>query len=196
MPEPRALTILLKQVRACRECEAHLPLGPRPTVQISASARILIIGQAPGSVVHESGVPWDDRSGDQLRAWLGVEREDFYDASKFALMPMGFCYPGKRDKGGDEPPRPECAPLWHEKLIARMPKIGLAVLTGQYAIARYLPDRPKTLGDTVKAWRDYTPDFLPTPHPSWRSINWMRKNPWFEQDVLPWLQSRVRKLLA
>ena len=165
-------------------------------MQISASSRILIIGQAPGSVVHESGVPWDDRSGDQLRSWLGVEREEFYDANKFALMPMGFCYPGKRDKGGDAPPRLECAPLWHDKLLAKMPNIGLTVLTGQYAVARYLPDRPKTLGATVAVWRDYIPDFLPTPHPSWRSINWMRKNPWFEEEVLPWLRSRVRKLLS
>ncbi|MEZ5992637.1 MAG: uracil-DNA glycosylase family protein [Planctomycetota bacterium] len=196
MPEPRALTALLKRVDACRECEAHLPLGPRPVVQVSSRARILIVGQAPGTAVHESGVPWNDRSGDQLRSWLGVTREQFYDPAMFALMPMGFCYPGKRDKGGDAPPRPECAPLWHAELLKHMPRVELTLLTGMYAQAHYLADtRKRTLVETVKAWREFTPEYLPTPHPSWRSTSWMRRNPWFEADVLPWLRKRVKTLL-
>ena len=194
MAEPRLLTALLKQVRACRECTARLPLGPRPVVQVGASARILIIGQAPGTAVHASGTPWNDKSGDQLRRWLGVDRDTFYDASKFALMPMGFCYPGKVENGGDAPPRPECAPLWHEKLLARMPNIELTLLTGMYAKQYYLPGR-KTLAATVMAWREHTPKVLPTPHPSWRSYIWMKRNSWFETDVLPWLQRRVSELL-
>ncbi|MCA8915624.1 MAG: uracil-DNA glycosylase family protein [Planctomycetes bacterium] len=196
MPEPKALTALLKRVEACRECEAHLPLGPRPVVQISAKARILIVGQAPGTAVHESGVPWDDKSGDQLRTWLSVSREQFYDPAKFALMPMGFCYPGRTAKGGDARPRPECAPLWHSQLSAQMPRVKLTLLTGMYAQAHYLAERrKKTLAETVKAWRDYAPEFLPTPHPSWRSISWMKRNPWFEEGVLPWLRRRVKTLL-
>jgi uracil-DNA glycosylase len=164
-------------------------------VQISSAARVLIVGQAPGSVVHETGIPWDDKSGDQLRDWMGVEKATFYDASKIALMPMGFCYPGKGSSGGDAPPRSECAPLWHDRLLKHLPNIKLTVLTGMYAQRYYLRDAGKTLIETVKNWREHTPRFLPLPHPSWRSRLFVAKNPWFEKDVLPWFRKRVRDLL-
>lgn len=196
MAEVRRLRTLLRDIDACRECEAHLPLGPRPVVRASVQSRILIIGQAPGTVVHETGIPWNDNSGDRLREWLGVDKDSFYDSNNFALMPMGFCYPGKIDKGGDAPPRPECAPLWHNRLLALMPNVELTLLTGMYAQKYYLAKtRKKTLTETVRAWRDYAPRFLPTPHPSWRSQNFIKRNPWFETEVLPWLRDRVRTLL-
>lgn len=197
MASVRRLNQLLKRVRACTECVDFLPLGPRPVVQASVGARVLIIGQAPGTAVHESGVPWDDKSGDRLREWLHMDRETFYDPDKVALIPMGFCYPGRKDKGGDNPPRPECAPLWHDKLLAQLPEIELTLLTGMYAQKYYLADRAKkTLTETVRAWRDYAPEYLPTPHPSWRSANFIKRNPWFETEVLPWLRGRVVDLLG
>ena len=191
------LDTLLGDVRACRVCAAHLPLGPRPVVRAAAGARLMIVGQAPGTKVHESGIPWDDPSGDRLRAWLDMDRDTFYDARRIAIIPTGFCYPGRSENGGDNPPRPECAPLWHPPLRAALPKIALTLLVGTYAQAFYLGGRRKrTMTETVKAWRAYLPEFLPTPHPSWRTTGWLKKNPWFEADVVPELRQRVRGVLG
>ncbi len=184
---------LLEDIRACRLCEAHLPLGPRPVLRAaSPEARVLIVGQAPGTRVHASGVPWDDASGKRLRGWMGVTAETFYDETQFAIVPMGFCYPG-RGKGGDNPPRPECAPLWHEKVCEHLPNIGLTLLIGAYAQAHYLGDRRKaTLGETVRAWQDYVDQgFLPLVHPSPRNQMWLRRNPWFEEEIVPYLRERI-----
>ena len=190
------LAELLGRVRACRHCEAHLPLGPRPVLRAGATARLMIVGQAPGTRVHESGVPWDDRSGDRLRDWLGLDKASFYDEARIAIVPMGFCYPGRNPRGGDEPPRPECAPLWHPPLLAALPGVELTLLVGLYAQARYLgPRRKATLTETVRAWRDYAPAYLPLPHPSWRNTAWLKKNPWFEVELLPELRGRVQALL-
>jgi len=193
-----ALDRLLSEVRACRICAEQLPLGPRPVVRMAKSARILVIGQAPGTRVHETGLPWNDASGDRLRDWLGLSVDDFYDPAKLAIMPMGFCYPGRFDRGGDLPPRPECAPTWHDALRQHLPDIGLTLLIGQYAQERYLgPRRAKTMTETVHHFHDFLPDgILPMPHPSWRNTAWMKKNPWFEADLLPVLQSRVHGLLT
>ncbi|WP_344962096.1 uracil-DNA glycosylase family protein [Oceanisphaera sediminis] len=185
---------LLPQVRACRLCEAHLPLGPRPVVQMAPQARIMIIGQAPGTRVHETGIPWNDPSGDTLRHWLQLSREQFYDPDVIAIMPMGFCYPG-RGKSGDLPPRPECAPTWHEPLLAALPHIRLTLLIGQYAQRYYLGNQYKTLTETVRHWRDFAPDRLPLPHPSPRNRRWLSQNPWFEQEELPALRARVHQVL-
>jgi len=190
------LPSLLSDVRGCTHCAEHLPLGPRPVVRISATARVLIVGQAPGTKVHESGIPWNDPSGDRLRGWLNVDRDTFYDESRVAIMPMGFCYPGVLPRGGDAPPRPECAPLWHDALLAMMPAVELTLLVGQYAQARYLGKRRgKTLTETVSRWEEYLPDYLPTPHPSWRTRHWAAKNPWFEAAILPALRDRVHGLI-
>ncbi|ESQ87438.1 hypothetical protein ABAC460_19115 [Asticcacaulis sp. AC460] len=186
---------LAQDIAACTVCAAHLPQGPRPVVRAGdPRARILIIGQAPGTKVHASGVPWDDASGTRLRQWLGVTADQFYDEARFAIMPMGFCYPG-RGKGGDNPPRPECAPLWHDRILQTLPEIRLTVLIGAYAQARYLGDRRKaTLGETVRAWRDYIGEgFLPLVHPSPRNGIWLRKNPWFEAEIVPHLRAEVAK---
>lgn len=191
-----SLSSLLRDARACTVCTAHLPLGPRPVLAAHAKARILVIGQAPGSRVHESGVPWDDPSGDRLRDWLGVDRSTFYDEQQIALVPMGFCYPGK-GRSGDLPPRPECAPLWHAPLLAHMPAVTLVVILSQYALDAYLGDTQKaTLTDTVRAFRDYGPRHLPLPHPSPRNNIWLAKNPWFLRDVIPELRRRVAAALA
>ena len=188
---------LLAEVRACRVCAAELPLGPRPVVRAQAGARVLIIGQAPGTKVHETGIPWNDASGDRLRGWLRLDRETFYDASRIAIVPMGLCYPGVLPRGGDKPPRPECAPLWHARILSVLANVGLTLLVGQYAQAGYLPKRRKrTLTETVAAWRDYLPEYLPTPHPSWRTTAWQRKNPWFDAELLPELRERVHRLVA
>ena len=187
----------LAQVRACRTCEAHLPLGPRPVVRMAPGARLLIIGQAPGTKVHESGVPWNDASGDRLREWLSIDRDVFYDPSKVAIMPMGFCYPGRDPRGGDNPPRPECAPQWHGPLRAQLPNIRLTLLIGTYAQKYHLGERVRrTMTETVAHWRDYLPDYLPTPHPSWRTTHWMKKNPWFERELVPELRRAVAGALA
>lgn len=189
------LKTILKNVRACTLCR-DLPLGPRPVLRASATAKLLIIGQAPGTKVHESGVPWNDRSGDRLREWLGVERDAFYDEARIAIMPMGFCYPGVDKSGGDLPPRPECAPLWQPQLLPLMKGVELTLLIGLYAQGRYLGARRKaTLTDTVKAWREYGPQFIPLPHPSWRNTAWLKKNPWFEKELLPFLSKNVAKTL-
>lgn len=186
---------LLEEVEACRICEAHLPLGPRPVVRARRGARIAIIGQAPGTKVHESGIPWDDASGDRLRDWLRMDKETFYDPARIAIVPMGFCYPGRLERGGDKPPRPECAPEWHEPIFARLPNIELTLLVGMYAQGYYLGDQAgKTLTATVANWRAYLPDRIPTPHPSWRTIGWQKKNPWFERELLPELRKRATAL--
>lgn len=196
MPPPDTLDTLLQDVRACRLCAEHLPLGPRPVVRAAPTARILIVGQAPGTRVHETGIPWNDPSGDRLRVWLDVDRDTFYDETRFAIIPMGFCYPGRLPRGGDCPPRPECAPTWHPRLRACLPHLKLTVLCGAYAHAYYLGDRTgKTLTQTTRNWKAFVPDFIPTPHPSPRNNRWLRKNPWFEEDVVPYLQERVRDLL-
>ena len=160
-------------------------------------AKLLLIGQAPGTRVHESGVPWNDPSGERLRDWLQMKPDDFYDESNIAIMPMGFCYPGADTKGGDKPPRPECAPEWHPPILAGLPNVELTILIGQYAQKRYLEGRrKKTLTETVRHWREYTPDFLPLPHPSWRNNVWVKKNPWFAEEVLPMLRERVAGLFG
>jgi uracil-DNA glycosylase len=195
MIQEAALAKLITEIRGCTVCAEHLPLGPRPILAAGAMARVAIVGQAPGTRVHESGVPWDDDSGDHLRSWLDIDRDTFLDAGNFAIIPMGFCYPGKK-KGGDAPPRPECAPLWHERLFAHLPRLSLTLLVGQYAQAFYLDRRRrKTLTETVRAFDEYLPDFFPLPHPSWRSRIWVKKNPWFESDALPVLRERVSALV-
>lgn len=179
---------LLAEVRACRLCEKHLPLGPRPTLRASPTARVLITGQAPGTKVHATGIPWNDASGDLLRQWLGCTREEFYDESRIAIVPMGFCYPGKGVRG-DLPPRPECAPTWRARVLAGMPNIKLTLAIGQYAIASHLGKRRKnTLAETVRAWREYAPEVFPLVHPSPRNLQWRRRHPWFEEEVVPELR--------
>ena len=187
---------LLAEVRACSVCAAALPHGPRPVVQASAAARVLIIGQAPGSKVHASGVPWDDDSGERLRDWTGLSREDFYDPERVAIVPMAFCYPGKAS-GGDLPPRKECAPLWHARLLAGLPEVRLTLLVGQYAHKAYLPRELRgSLTEAVRRHAEAPDDLFPLPHPAWRSRIWMQRNPWFEAEVLPVLRRRVWEALA
>lgn len=190
------LAATLAAARGCRVCEVHLPLGPRPVLRAAATARLLIVGQAPGTRVHETGIPWNDRSGMRLRDWLQLDPEVFYDETRVAILPMGLCYPGVDPRGGDNPPRPECAPLWHPPLIAALPRVELTLLVGQYAQKRYLgARRRKSLTETVMSWRDYGPAFLPLPHPSWRNTAWMKRNPWFEAEVLPELRGRIAALI-
>ena len=186
---------LLAEIRGCRACADHLAAGPRPIVQFGRQARILIIGQAPGSRVHASGAPWDDASGDRLRAWTGIARDAFYDPERVALVPMGFCYPGKGN-GGDLPPRPECAPLWHERVLTLLPADRLTLLVGTYAQASYLSARPKlSMTEAVSRHRAGVGSLAALPHPAWRSRLWMQKHPWFEAEVLPVLQDEVRRRL-
>jgi uracil-DNA glycosylase len=185
------LDTLLADVRACRACEAHLPKGPRPIVQVGEGARVLIVGQAPGTRVHASGIPWDDASGKRLREWLGVEPGEFYDPARFAIIPMGYCYPG-RGNGGDLPPRPECADLWLDHLLAKLPDIKLTLLIGAHAQKHFLGTRRKpTLTETVQAWREVAPTYFPLPHPSPRNTPWLQRNPWFEQDLVPTLRTQI-----
>ena len=182
--------------RACRVCAAHLPLGPRPILRVGSGAHILIVGQAPGTRVHESGVPWDDASGARLRAWLALEPEIFYGQGRIAILPMGLCYPGRNARGGDNPPRPECAPLWHPPLRAALGRVAVTLLVGLYAQAYYLGARRRgSLTETVRAWRDYGPELLPLPHPSWRNTAWLKRNPWFETELLPDLRVRIHALV-
>ena len=189
------LADLLEQVRACRHCEDSLPLGPNPVLRASASARLLIVGQAPGTRVHATGIPWNDPSGDRLRRWLQLDREAFYDESRIAIVPMGFCYPG-RGKSGDLPPPPACAPLWHERLLAAMPQLELTLLVGSYAQNHYLGASRETLAQRVQRWRDFEPGRFPLPHPSPRNTLWLQRNPWFEAEVVPALRQRVAAVLA
>lgn len=187
---------LLADIRSCNACAAHLPMGARPVVQASASARLLIVGQAPSLTVHTTGVPWNDKSGEQLRRWLGIDRDVFYDPARVAIMPMGYCYPG-RGRSGDLPPRRECAALWHQRLLARMKHIELTLLIGQYAQRHFLGNASKGgVTETVEAFAEYAPRFIPLPHPSPRNTGWFKHHPWFERDVLPVLRERVRRVLA
>ena len=189
------LKALLKEVRACTVCAAHLPLEPRPILRAQSSARLLIVGQAPGVKVHETGIPWNDPSGDRLRKWLRMSREEFYDESRIAIIPTGLCYPGKGARG-DLPPRPECAPLWHPPLRAALPNIELTLLVGSHAQAFYLGQRrKKNMTETVRAWREYLPEFVPLPHPSPRNVMWFRQRPWFEKTVVPSVRRKVRAML-
>lgn len=195
-PERSPLDALLADIRACRLCEAQLPLGPRPVLRASETSRLLIVGQAPGTKVHASGIPWHDASGKRLREWLEMDVDTFYDASRIAIVPMGFCYPGKSGSG-DAPPRPECRATWHPRLLPMLQNVRLTLLIGQYAQGYFLGGRRKsTLTDTVRAWREYMPEYLPLPHPSPRNVGWFKANPWFERDVVPALRERVRELFA
>jgi uracil-DNA glycosylase len=186
-----AIKKILPEIRQCTACAKHLPHPPRPVVQIGAAARIIIIGQAPSSKVHESGVPWQDQSGERLREWTGLAEKTFYDPARVALMPMGFCYPGAGN-GADLPPRPECAPLWHARLLPLLAKVRLTLLVGIHAQSYYLQVAKTTMTETVRSFAAHGPKLFPLPHPSWRSTGWMRRNPWFETDVLPALRKRVQ----
>ncbi|WP_237058765.1 uracil-DNA glycosylase family protein [Microbulbifer sediminum] len=186
---------LLSEVRACRLCEEDLPLGPNPVLRASETARLLIIGQAPGTRVHETGIPWNDPSGDRLREWLAIDRDTFYDESRIAIIPMGFCYPG-RGKGGDLPPRRECAATWHAQLLERLPDLRLTLLVGQYAQRYYLPHWYGSITENVRHYADALPaGYFPLPHPSPRNTLWLRQRPWFEAEVVPELRRQVKKVL-
>ncbi len=185
---------LITEVRACTICEAHLPCGPRPVFQLHPKAKILIAGQAPGRKVHDSGIPFEDASGNRLREWLGVTREEFYDPEQFAIMPMGFCFPGSK-KTGDLPPRPECAEAWRKPLLAKLRQVELTLVIGQYAQAYHFGKTNSSLTELVKSWRTCWPLMMPLPHPSPRNNIWLRKNPWFEVELLPSLRKRVSKIL-
>jgi uracil-DNA glycosylase len=184
---------LLADVRACRACEDVLPLGARPVLQLSSTARILIASQAPGTKVHESGIPFSDASGDRLREWMGVAEETFYDERRIAIVPMGLCYPGRLPSSGDAPPRPECAPRWRGRLLAQMPELRLTLLVGTHAQTNTLG--PGKMTERVMGFRDHLPAVFPLPHPSWRSRHWAADNPWFEEDVLPALRRAVQHAL-
>lgn len=188
------LEALLTAVRKCRVCEDKLPFGPRPVVRAGETARILIVGQAPGTRVHATGIPWDDPSGKRLRDWMGLDTDRFYDASQIAIIPMGYCYPGRGD-GGDLPPRPECAALWLDHLLAKLPEVELTLLIGLHAQHHFLGNRRKrSLTETTKAWREFAPEYLPLPHPSARNTPWFKRNPWFEHELLPVLRERIKSL--
>lgn len=189
-----ALESLASTIKRCNVCKDHLPFAPRPVLQISSSAKLLIIGQAPGTRVHATGIPWNDPSGKRLREWLGISPEVFYDVNQVAIMPMGFCYPGK-GKSGDLPPRKECAPQWHNTLLEQLPNIQLTLLIGQYAQRYYLPDaKGLSLTKTVEQWQDYAPRYFPLPHPSPRNQIWLKRNPWFDEQVVPALQSAIKSI--
>lgn len=188
------MTELLRQVRACRICADRLEHGVRPVLQASGSSRVLIAGQAPGRKVHESGIPFDDASGDRLRDWMGVSRETFYDASRVAILPMGFCYPGT-GRSGDLPPRPECAAEWRQRLLGQLPGVRLTLVVGQHAARWHLQSGSTKLTELVRDHRRFAPRAIPLPHPSPRNNIWLAKNPWFEQEVLPYLRRRVRACL-
>lgn len=190
-----SLSSLVKDIRSCNICDNFLPAGPRPIVQVNQTAKILIVGQAPGSKVHATGIPFDDPSGDRLRDWMGIDKSTFYDASKIAIVPMGFCYPGT-GKSGDLAPRRECADNWRVPLLKMLSSIELTLIIGQYAIEWHLNDtKKKTLTETVKSWQTYWPQNVVLPHPSPRNNIWLKKNEWFTADVLPKLKSRVQQLL-
>ncbi|MGR5389968.1 uracil-DNA glycosylase family protein [Vibrio crassostreae] len=187
---------LLKEIRQCRACKPHLSHGANPVIQAHPNARLLIIGQAPGIKVHESSIPWNDASGERLREWLGVDSDTFYDEQKVAIVPMGFCYPGK-GKSGDLPPRKECAELWHNKVLQSLPNIQMTLLIGQYAQNHYLTNKTtSTLTKTVRDWQRWAPEFLPLPHPSPRNNIWLKKNPWFESEVIPYIRKHISEHLA
>jgi len=186
---------LLTEVRQCTLCEPELPMGARPVVQLHPNAKILVAGQAPGRRVHASGKPFDDPSGDRLRQWMGVDKTTFYNAEKLAIIPMGLCYPGT-GKSGDLPPRPECAPAWRQKLLQQLPNLELTLAIGQYAQSWHIDESKQTLTERVKNWESYWPELLPLPHPSPRNNLWLKRNPWFEDSIIPTLQERVSALLS
>lgn len=190
-----SLSSLIAAAKACRICEAHLPLGPAPLFQLRASARLLIAGQAPGRIAHRSGTPFDDASGDRLRSWLGIDRPTFYDASRVALLPMGFCYPGS-SASGDLAPRPECASAWRASFLRKLAAIELTLVIGRYAMDYHLPGRKKRVTEAVRAWRRFWPAIVPLPHPSPRNQVWFRRNPWFDRELIPALKERVAIVLA
>lgn len=194
MPRAVALSTLKKRARSCTLCEDELENGVRPVFQVSATARVLIVGQAPGSRVHKTGIPFDDPSGVRLREWMGIDADTFYDETRIALLPMGFCYPGK-GKSGDLPPVPRCAQTWRQPFLDAMPDVKLTLVIGQYAMAWHLDAQEKTLTDTVRAWKKFGTAIIPLPHPSPRNNIWLRKNPWFESEVIPVLRRRVKKSL-
>jgi uracil-DNA glycosylase len=189
------LDAILADIRACRACASELPHEPRPVVRVSGGTRLLICGQAPGRRVHESGLPFDDPSGDRLRAWLGVDRTTFYGHPAIGVAAMAFCYPGTAPAGGDHPPPPRCAALWRNKLLAALPNVELTLLVGGYAQRWALGRGAASMTRTVRAWRDWTPAVLTLPHPSWRNIAWLRRNPWFEAEVTPYLRERVAAMI-
>ena len=189
-----SLASLLTDVRACVLCAEHLPLGPRPVLQMHTSARILVAGQAPGREVHDTGVPFNDASGDRLRTWLGISREVFYDSKQVAILPMGLCFPGT-GKSGDLPPRYECAPAWRTALLSRLKNLELRLVIGQYALAYHLPSETASLTEVVRSWRKHWPHVVPLPHPSPRNNIWLKRNPWFEEELVPVLQARVSEVL-
>ena len=196
MTDSIAFGRLVTEIGACTICAPHLPLGPRPILRGRPSARLLIISQAPGRRVHDTGLSFNDPSGDRLRAWLALDRETFYDESRVAIMGMAFCYPGSDSKGGDLPPRPECAPRWHNPLRSRFSAIELTLLVGSYAIDYYLPgSRRRSMTEVIARWRDFLPEFFVLPHPSWRTTRWLRDHPWFENQALPELRARVARVL-
>ena len=183
-----------REARACTECSTDLPFKPKPVFRVGKTARLLIVGQAPGRRVHETGIPWNDPSGEVLRAWLAMDRAAFYDTSRIAIVPVGLCYPGTVD-GVDLPPCRACAPLWQPRFRAALPDIELTLLVGSYAQAYYLGKRKKdSVGATVRSYRDYLPDYFPLPHPSWRNLAWLKRNPWFAKDVIPALRRRLKAL--
>jgi uracil-DNA glycosylase len=190
-----SLASLLTEIRACVLCAEHLPLGPRPVVQVHPLARILIAGQAPGRKVHETGVPFNDASGDRLREWLSMSREVFYNATQVAILPMGFCFPAT-GQSGDLPPRSECAPAWRTALLSHLKNIKLTLVIGQYAQACHLPNEAASVTEAVQAWRKNRPHTVPLPHPSPRNNLWLKRNPWFEKELVPVLRTRVSALLA
>ena len=190
----RDFTTLLKEVRNCTICEAELPHGVRPVLQLHPDARVLIAGQAPGRKVHASGVAFNDASGNRLREWIGVTREEFYDPKLVAILPMGFCYPGT-GKSGDLPPRPECAPAWREELLGRLKGLEITLVIGQYAQAYHLEGRNPSLTETVRAWGEYWPNVVPLPHPSPRNNVWLSRNPWFAEELLPSLRERIQAVI-
>lgn len=191
------LSRLLEEIRACRLCAAHLPHEPRPIVRTSMSAKLCIIAQAPGIRVHETGLSFNDPSGDRLRDWLGIDRKTFYDEERVSIIGMGFCFPGYDANGADLPPRKECAARWHPPLFSALPEFPLTLLIGTYAQRRYLGGRLKNnMTETVRAWREYTPRYIPLPHPSWRNNAWLKNNSWFGEELLPYLRRRVRQVLS
>ncbi len=189
------MNLLLTEIRGCTHCAGKLPFAPKPILNFESAARILIAGQAPGVKAHDSATPWNDASGERLRQWLGIERDRFYDPTLVAIVPMGFCYPGK-GRAGDLPPREECAALWQEKIHAQLRKIRLRIVIGEYAQAHYLPERGANLTETVQSWRLRPPGTLALPHPSPRNNLWLKRNPWFEEELLPHVRAEVQRALA
>lgn len=192
-----SLPALLRDVRACCLCAKHLPLGVRPVLRLSSTARLCVAGQAPGIRVHNTGLPFNDPSGDRLRGWMGVDRDAFYDETRVAIVPMGFCFPGYDAHGGDLPPRPECRAHWHDRIFAVAPEFSLVLAIGGYTQRYHLGERARaSVYETVRAWREYGPRYIPLPHPSWRNNGWLKRNPWFENELLPVLRARVRRALS